>query len=190
MQRRALGFFFILLALALFGESGWILAKARLAQLLLARAWGERTSGATEPKPWPWADTWPVALLRAPRLGEDQIVLAGASGRNMAFGPTHVASTAKLGEPGNAVLTGHRDTHFAFLERLRRGDVIFIDTPDEKRHRYRVEWAYVVDEHDVWVLDETEETTLTLVTCYPFDAVVPGGPGRYVVRAVSDDARR
>ena len=187
MQRRALGFFFIALALVLFGESVWILAKAQLAQLLLARAWEERTLGATEPKPWPWADTWPVALLRAPRLGEEQIVLAGASGRNMAFGPTHVGSTAKPGENGNAVLSGHRDTHFAFLEHLRRGDELVVDTPDETRHRYRVETAYVVDESALWVLEDTDEKTLTLVTCYPFDAVVPGGPERYVVRAVATD---
>jgi sortase A len=27
--------------------------------------------------------------------------------------------------------------------------------------------------------------TLTLVTCYPFDAIVPGGPLRYAVTAVA-----
>ena len=27
---------------------------------------------------------------------------------------------------------------------------------------------------------------LTLVTCYPFDAVVPGGPLRYVVTALAE----
>ena len=187
MQRRALGLFFIALALALFGESVWILAKAQLAQLLLARAWEQKVSGAAEPKPWPWADTWPVALLRAPRLGEDRIVLAGASGRNMAFGPTHVDSSAKLGEHSNAVLSGHRDTHFAFLEHLRTGDELVVDTPDAKRHRYRVSTTHVVDESELWVLDETDEKVLTLVTCFPFDAVVPGGAGRFVVRAVASD---
>ena len=106
MQRRALGLFFIALALALFGESIWILAKAQLAQLLLARAWEQRVAGAAEPKPWPWADTWPVALLRAPRLSEDYFVLAGASGRNMAFGPTHVGSSDVLGGASNAVVSG------------------------------------------------------------------------------------
>lgn len=185
MQRRALGLFVIALALALFGESVWILAKAQLAQLLLTKAWERKVTGAVEPKPWPWADTWPVALLRAPRLGEDHIVLAGASGRNMAFGPTHVESTAALGSDSNAVLSGHRDTHFAFLEHLRAGDVILVDTPDAKQHRYRVDATYVVDENDLWILDETNVEVLTLVTCYPFDAIVPGGPERYVVRAVA-----
>lgn len=184
MQRRALGFFFISLALVVFGESAWILAKAELAQILLMRAWERRVSGTTRPKPWPWADTWPVALIRAPRLGEERIVLAGASGRNMAFGPTHVDGSASLGDDSNAVLSGHRDTHFAFLERLRSGDEIVVSTPDSNQHRYFVETSFVVDENELWILDATDEKTLTLVTCFPFDAVVPGGPDRYVVRAV------
>ncbi len=187
MQRRALGLFFIALALALFGESVWILAKAQLAQLLLARAWERRIDGAAEPKPWPWADTWPVALLRAPRLGKDYVVLAGASGRNMAFGPTHVGSTDVLGGASNAVVSGHRDTHFAFLEFLTPGDELVVDTPDSKRHRYRVETTHVVDENDLWVLDPTDDKMLTLVTCFPFHAVLPGGPERFVVRAIAAD---
>jgi sortase A len=187
MRRRAFGFFFIALALVILGESVWILAKAQLAQLLLARAWEQRVSGTTQPKPWPWADTWPVALLRAPRLGEEHVVLAGASGRNMAFGPTHVDGSAPMGASSNAVLSGHRDTHFAFLERLEPGDEILIDTPDANRHRYRVETTHIVDESDLWVLETTDEKMLTLVTCFPFDAVIPGGPERYVVRAVATD---
>ncbi len=42
----------------------------------------------------------------------------------------------------------------------------------------------MVDEHDASVLRPAPGDVLTLVTCYPFDAVVPGGPLRFVVRAV------
>ena len=38
------------------------------------------------------------------------------------------------------------------------------------------------------LLAQTADDRLTLVTCYPLDALVPGGPLRYVVRAV--EARR
>lgn len=185
MQGKTLGLLFLALSLGLFGKGAWILAKAELAQLLLVRAWHERLSGEPEPKPWPWADTWPVAEIVVPRLGESHIVLAGASGRNMAFGPTHLDGTAALGSSSNAVLSGHRDTHFAFLEHLEPGDELLVSTPERSDLLYRVETIDVVDEWDRWVLEPTEETTLTLVTCYPFDAVVPGGPGRYVVRAVA-----
>ena len=65
------------------------------------------------------------------------------------------------------------------------GDEIVIETPDKREHRYAVTSARVVDERDTWVAEPTDEKTLTLVTCYPFDAIVPGGPERYVVRATA-----
>ena len=39
----------------------------------------------------------------------------------MAFGPGHLSGTPLPGEAGNAVVSGHRDTHFAFLRGLREG---------------------------------------------------------------------
>ena len=56
------------------------------------------------------------------------MVLAGASGRTLAFGPGHVDGTPLPGEHGNAVVSGHRDTHFAFLRDLRCGDVLEVQT--------------------------------------------------------------
>jgi sortase A len=41
----------------------------------------------------------------------------------------------------------------------------------------------IVDRRDTSVLTTSPGPTLTLITCYPFDAVVPGGPLRYVVVA-------
>ena len=93
------------------------------------------------------------------------------------------ASTALPGEAGNAVIAGHRDTSFAFLARLRLGDPLVVETPAGAEHRYRVTETAVVDFHDRRPLAASLEPTLTLVTCYPFDAVWPGTPLRYVVRA-------
>ena len=79
------------------GLAGWqaleaaaIPVKAVVAQFLLARAWATRRPGADRPRPWPWADTWPVGRLAVPRLEVDQIVLAGATGRTLAFGPARL----------------------------------------------------------------------------------------------------
>ncbi|MCP4656418.1 MAG: class GN sortase [bacterium] len=166
------------------GQGGWILVKAGLAQVLLDHAWQRTRDGQRHVTPWPWADTWPVARLRAPRQGVETIVLAGASGAVMAFGPGHLRTSAAPGEPGNCVLTGHRDTHFAFLRHLEPGDEIRLDTPDGARHRYRVTSCLVVDQRETAVLDPTPSPVLTLITCYPFNALVPGGPLRYVVRAI------
>ena len=61
--------------------------KAEVAQQLLNRAWTATSDDRRNVKPWPWADTWPVARLRLPGSGEPLTVLAGASGRNLAFAP-------------------------------------------------------------------------------------------------------
>jgi len=170
-------------AACLFGQSAWIYGKACVAQVLLRRAWNGTVRGGKEVKPWPWADTWPVARLSVPGTREEFIVLAGASGRSLAFGPGHLDGTAMPGEDGNCVLSAHRDTQFEFLRRLTVGDELEVETPDGRRLRYRVFERRVREKNDTAVLARTPEPTLTLVTCYPFDAIVPGGPLRYVVRA-------
>jgi sortase A len=69
------------------GQGGYIYLKAQLAQLLIERAWQRALAGEAAPKPWPWADTWPVARLEAPAQGVSLFVLAGSSGRTLAFAP-------------------------------------------------------------------------------------------------------
>jgi sortase A len=184
-RRRARLLLLVLVALAVgFGAAGGrIYVKAWLAQRLLHRAWAATRAGGGPVKPWPWADTWPVARLSLPDRSVDLIVLADASGRSMAFGPGHVPGSAPPGAPGNTVLSGHRDTQFRFLKSLAPGDRVRLETPDGTRHDYTVTDALVVHARDVEILWDAGDSRLTLVTCFPFDAVVPGGPLRYVVRA-------
>jgi sortase A len=165
------------------GQAGWIHAKARLAQYLMHAAWERALRGEREPRPWPWADTWPVARLIAPRQRVEVFVLAGATGRTLAFGPGHLFGTAPPGAPGNSVISAHRDTHFAFLRHLARGDELLVETADGARRRYLVNDTAVVDRRDLRATRPEPVPRLTLITCYPFDAVNPGGPLRYVVRA-------
>ena len=169
---------------AFFGRGTWIFAKAQVAQVLLARAWETTRQGGQAIKPWPWADTWPVARLTVPRLGVEEIVLAGGHGEAMAFGPGHVGVSAAPGSAGNVVLAGHRDTHFRFLREIEPSDEILLESASSLR-RYRVTETAVVDFRDRRPLAAAPQPTLTLITCYPFDSIVPGGPLRYVVRAVA-----
>src|SRR5438034_7014569 len=127
------------------GQGAWIHVKARLAQVLLQRAWARTLAGERQAKPWPWADTWPVARLRAPGHGVDLIVLSGVSGRTLAFGPGHADGTATPGDAGTAVVTGHRDTHFAFLRRLRPGEAVVVEVAGRAPAVFRVREAFVVD---------------------------------------------
>jgi len=165
------------------GQGAWIYVKARVAQRLLQRAWARTLRGEPEARPWPWADTWPVARLQVPAHGVDLIVLAGVSGRTLAFGPGHAPGSAVPGAPGTAIVAGHRDTHFRFLERLKQGDEIIVEVPGLRRSRLRVQETSVVDSRTAVIRTEDRSARLVLVTCYPFDAVRPGGPLRYVVTA-------
>ncbi|MGQ0509901.1 MAG: class GN sortase [Betaproteobacteria bacterium] len=166
-----------------FGQGAWIHAKAQLAQVLIERAWTRTLAGEAAVKPWPWADTWPVAKLEAPAQGVSLLVLAGVSGRTMAFGPGLQDGTALPGTRGNSVIGGHRDTHLSFLRHLRKGEVLRIQRADGTHAEYRVAQLDVLDKSDTWVARNTGGARLTLVTCWPFDALRAGGPGRYVVIA-------
>ncbi len=163
------------------GRGAWIFAKAELAQILLRRSWADTQAGSERARPWPWADAWPVARIILP--DGDHIVLGGASGRNLAFAPGHLDGTALPGGTGTCVIAGHRDTHFAILEDLVEGDLVRLEDASRTVTTYRVTATAVVDESETDVLAETTEPTLVLITCWPFHAVNPGGPLRYVVWA-------
>ena len=162
----------------------WIPVKAELAQHLLERAWLRSLAGEPNAKPWPWADTRAVAILEVPHLGLREIVLEGSSGRNLAFGPTLVNS-GRLDQTSDRILSGHRDTHFSFLRDLKTGDLLRLRTVNEIRE-YRVSWQEAVDSrHQSLVIDDSVDR-LTLLTCYPFEAAMAGGPLRWVVTALPE----
>jgi sortase A len=187
MKRRAISLLLILAGALALSQGGWIWAKAQLAQVLLEQAWSRTEDGAGPAKPWPWADTWPVARLRVPAHNVDLIVLAGASGESLAFGPGRVGGSAVPGGRGSLVISGHRDTHFRFLKKVRKGETILVEDEHGSVHAYRITGAKVVDSRTHTLRLEGDEARLVLVTCWPFDAVVPGGPMRYVVYAEKSD---
>jgi sortase A len=170
---------------ALVASALYIPAKAALAQVLLERAWSRTQSGESGVRPWPWADITPVAVLEVPRLGERSIVLEGASGQAMAFGPGHMINTPPIGERGTAVIAAHRDTQFRYLQDVKNGDRIVVETAAGVHSAFRVVETRVV-RADASGLDPTEGgptgARLALVTCYPFNGVLRG-PLRYVVLA-------
>jgi sortase A len=123
-----------------------------------------------------------VARIAVPRIGAQAIVLHGASGQALAFGPGHVDQTPDAGEQGVAVYSAHRDTHFRFLKNVRVGDDIRITRSDGKVFRYRVTGTAIV-RYDASGIDPLAAgTRVVLSTCWPFDAVT-SGPLRYLVYA-------
>ncbi len=165
------------------GQGAYIPAKAWLAQDLMQRAWERTGMGQARARPWPWADTWPVARLTAKSGAVDLIVLSGGSGRTLAFGPAHLSASAMPGEIGNTVIAGHRDTHFQFLRSVELGDRLALETSDGLKHQYEVIAVDIVDSRRGALRLDTDDAMLSLVTCYPFAARDAGGPLRYVVSA-------
>ena len=166
--------------LLLCGQAAAIHAKAALAQVLLQRAFARSVATWEPVKPWPWADTWPVARIEVPRLKRSAVVLQGDSGEALAFGPGHVRGTPEAGRRGTAVYVAHRDTHFAFLGEVRRGDVIEVVRSDGRRFRYRVTGLRVADRRASGVDAAAPGVRLALATCWPLDARTRGRL-RYVV---------
>jgi len=165
------------------GQGAYIPAKAWFAQELMLRAWTRSTEDSNRQVPWPWADTWPVARLSAKSGDIDLIVLAGGSGRTLAFGPGHLSASSLPGESGNSVIAGHRDTHFNFLRDIEMGETLVIEKVGGRKHLYKVIAIDVVDSRRGSLLLDTDAAFLSLVTCYPFESRDPGGPMRYVVTA-------
>ncbi|MEN7344045.1 MAG: class GN sortase [Pseudomonadota bacterium] len=168
-------------------EGLYIPAKAAFAQALMQRAWqrGETIDDLSDPslKPWPWADTFPIARLTGETFDDETFILSGASGRTLAFGPGHLTTSVLPGDTGNAVIAGHRDTHFRFLADVAVGDRLIIDRRDGERIVFEIDALEVIDSTRASVSLDATSSRLTLVTCYPFDAIEPGGPLRYVVSA-------
>lgn len=184
-KRRAFAAVLLVFGAVLIGCGLYMPAKAALAQVLLERAWTRVQAGEMGAKPWPWADIHPVAEILIPRLGERSIVLEGASGEAMAFGPGHMTNTPGIGERGTAIVAAHRDTQFARLGELKIGDTIVATARDGRRTVFRVAALRVV-KWDASGIDPADAgpsgARLALVTCYPFEGVVRG-PLRYVVLA-------
>ena len=174
---------FAMAGLFLLGDAAHIYTKARIGQFLLKRAWARTLRGEHGVKPWGWADTSPIARIEFPKQRRSYIVLDGASGRTMAWGPGHIDGTALPDEAGNCVVSAHRDTQFAVLRDVAIGDEIVMQTRDGKMIRYRVRGHRVANDRDTSLLFQSRSRMLTLITCYPFDAIRPGGHLRYVVVA-------
>lgn len=168
-------------AIALLAAAGWIPAKAWLAQQLLQQAWQQTLVDGQQHRPWPWADHWPIARLSFPTQDKSYIVLQGDAGNVLAFAPGHSPRSGLGKSARDIVISGHRDTHFSILANLHPGAQIELTTTAGHYH-FKVEDTRILDSRKTG-LRVGNHRELLLVTCWPFAAIVPGGPLRYVVQA-------
>lgn len=178
--RRTLAVLLILAGLGILAGAAWIPAKAALAQVLLERAFAASLDTGRPVRPWPSADTEPVARLTVG--GHSFIVLRGGSGQALAFGPGHLEETPEAGEPGTAVFAAHRDTQFSVLGAVKPGDVVAVIRRDGRSVRFRITGSRVVSWDASGIDPAAPGSNLALVTCWPLDGLLQG-PLRLVVEA-------
>lgn len=111
----------------------------------------------------------PLGIIRIPDIDLERVLFSGVTPPTLREGPGHMLGTPVPGQPGNAVISGHRTTYgapFFDLDRLAPGAVIEVETA-VGIHRYTVRETLVVAPTDVWVADPIPGAWLTLTTCNP-----------------------
>lgn len=190
-MRRVAGIGFILLGLLLLGHVGTTYASGALARDRARAEWAaveaRRTleglvaglDARSDPAVAPAIGS-PVARLRIPKIGLDEIIVAGVGNAQLNAGPGHLPGTPLPGSAGNSVISAHRDRHFRALDRVAIGDTI------ETRARHQTT-TWIVREIKVVggetpALFRSTETRLTLTTCWPVRFLGPA-PDRLLITA-------
>lgn len=123
-----------------------------------------------------------VGKLSIPRINLSDVILDGTSLTILNFGPGHLLGSPYPGQPGNSIIAAHNDLEFHNLGQLQAGDLIYITDKSGKIYKYKTEQSRILGPHDVISLNSTKPT-LTLSTCYPFNAY-KDTPYRYIVTAL------
>lgn len=104
-----------------------------------------------------------------PEIEVDAVVFNGVSRETLKMGPGHLPHTPVPGQPGNAVVSGHRTTYgrpFYDLDLLEVGDLIEVETATGL-HVFEVRRSFIVAPDDVYVAESIPGAWLTLTTCHP-----------------------
>jgi sortase A len=123
----------------------------------------------------------PIGTLEIARLGLKGVVVEGDDDAVLDRAIGHLPDTPLPWRDGNSALAAHRDALFRPLRGVRLGDVLRLKTPHGD-FDYIVRDTLIVKPEDVWVLDATRVSTLTLISCWPFD-YIGHAPERFIVRA-------
>ncbi len=166
---------------AVLGYAGFQYGAMLFAQRHLQALWreqqkGERAAGVRTPIALRDSD---LTRLSIPRLQLSAVIVEGTDMLSLMIGPGHLTGSAQPGEPGNAVISAHRDTFFREIMALNPGDQIVIER-DGRTFTYVVEGFRIVRPNDMSVAAPTADNRLTLITCDPANHLGPA-PQRLVV---------
>jgi len=114
-------------------------------------------------------DFFPMKIT-IPKVELEYVVLEGTDTATLKKGAGHESVTPLPGEEGRCTISGHRTTYgapFNRVDELEEGDLIYLETFDNRTYIYSVTSLEIVKPTDVWILEGTEKEELLLTTCHP-----------------------
>jgi sortase A len=181
---------FLTVGVLALGYNGFVLLDTKLYQAVEASRFQQQLENVRPPitsaervrdLPIPPTPKGVLGRIEIARIGLAAMIAEGTDERTLRRAVGHIPGTSLPGQQGNVAIAGHRDTFFRALDNIHNDDEITLTTLDGT-YRYLVDSTQVVAPEDTQVLDDSSDTILTLVTCYPFYFVGPA-PKRFIVRA-------
>lgn len=121
-----------------------------------------------------------VGRVLIPKVKLDEVIAEGVDDDELDAGPGHLPGSASPGEPGNAVISAHRDRHFHSLGRVDIGDTVITETRTAHT-TWVITGRKIVGRYERSLFPSTAPE-LTLTTCWPIRYVGPA-PDRLILTA-------
>lgn len=121
-----------------------------------------------------------IGKLVVTKTGKQIPILMGATEENLRGGATLYDNGIYPGDKGTAIILGHRETTFGFLENIKYSDIVEVQSLNHT-YKFKVKKTYITNPEDESILAQEEGPSMTLVTCYPFRYVGPA-PDRFIVK--------
>src|SRR5450830_2023465 len=106
-----------------------------------------------------------IGSLSIPVLKQKLPIIQGTGTDELKKGIGHFSQSVLPGEQDNCVLSGHRDTVFASLGKLKVGDRLITRTA-AGTFTYEIRRIRIVHKDDVSVIVPADHAVLTVSTCY------------------------
>ncbi|KGJ90769.1 class GN sortase [Colwellia psychrerythraea] len=149
-------------------HASWLPIKGWLSEQLISYSWHQTIDLKQQIKPWPWADTYPIAELSFERLNKQVVVLNGGDPTTLAFSAGAIAPFNQALSTQAFVVAGHKDSHFSFLDEVVMNDIISLADKHGQSQLYQVEAIDIVDASTGELPVLGDDSQLILITCYPF----------------------
>lgn len=122
-----------------------------------------------------------IGKITIPNLKQTLPIYQGTETAQLKMGIGHYEKSVLPGVADNSVLSGHRDSVFSQLGKLKVGEFVTVETVAGK-FTYKISGFRIVGANDRTVIVPTKTAVLTLTTCYPFH-YIGNAPKRFIVSA-------